>query len=102
MSQLQYFCCSGWPEEGDADEDADWDAFWRFLERHPPLRCFAVDTESVPVSAAAPSAAAVDALVDLSARRRELQIRTVPRYDGGKPFWRELLDFDEIPAGTGA
>lgn len=106
-AQLKYFATFGWPEEaarGEEDEDSDaaWDAFWAFLASHPALRCFAVDTFKVSGSGAAPSIAAVDALVDLQHQRPELQVRRVPRKFDDNSFFDEIFDCDDIPEGTGA
>lgn len=98
-AQLKYFATLGWPEE-DEDIDAAWDAFWAFLASHPPLRCFAVDTFTVSGSGAAPSVAAVDALVDLQHQRPELQVRRVPRNAGNNSFWNEMFDCDAIPIAS--
>lgn len=105
-TQLEYFCCSGWPEQHDElAGNGSWDAFWSFLRRHPPLRCVTVDTDLVPGSAASPNAAAVDALLDLWTCRPELQLRRTPRPNvaaQAESFWIELLHHECIPKGAGA
>lgn len=104
-SQLEHFCCSGWPEKGSGggvqDGDGSWEVFWRFLKHHPSLRCFTVDTDQLPGSRATPNTAAVDALLDLQCWRPALQVRRTPR-DNGDPFWGQMLDSDSIPEGAGA
>lgn len=106
---LDYLCSSGWPEKAAAEdgaqqqeEDGRWEAFWNFLARHPPLRCFAVDTNLIEGSSSKPNDAAVDALLDMHWRRPGLQLRRLPRYAGSQTFWDELLECEEIPEGAGA
>ena len=105
-AQLEYLCSSGWPEKAAAEDgaqqqgDGRWEAFWNFLARHPPLRCFAVDTNLIGGSGSKPNDAAVDALLDMRWRRPGLQLRRLPRYAGSQTFWDELLECEEIPEGV--
>lgn len=98
-AQLECFCCSGWPE---SEAGVAWGAFWAFPANHRPLRCFVIDTSNVVSSAADPNAAAVDALLDLNARRPALQLRRQPRSNNAMCFWEQFLVCDEIPEGAGA
>ena len=104
-SQLEHFCCSGWPEKGSGGGgeggDGSWEAFWRFLKHHPSLRCFTVDTDQLPGSLATPNTAAVDALLDLHRWRPTLQVRRTPR-EGGDAFWTDVLESDGILEEAGA
>lgn len=99
-ARLRYLCTSGWPERGA--DNGSWETFWSFLARHPPLRCFAIDTcDTIQGSAASPNAAAVDALLDLCCCRWALRLRRLPRSEDSYYFWSELLQCDGIPKGAG-
>ncbi|KAL4445331.1 hypothetical protein ABPG77_011156 [Micractinium sp. CCAP 211/92] len=88
-------------EEGEEEEEEEegevalaWRDFWSFVGSHPPLRCLGLDSNEHA------SGELLDALIDLSHARRELQVRRTSRR-GGRTFLEELLQCQAIPCGAG-